>query len=244
MKTLILLLVVSSSLFAFSKKDLSLALGAQASSLTYKRGIITHKGYQVVPIFALNLFSEDLFIAGSGLYYKMNLTKNLNFMTRLNLNSTNDRPLFYSNEDEVDRVRREKTNELDFFVQYDFSFASYIRLDYSKDLTAHKGQYVALKLRYDLINSKSKELIEPGIFVSAGHGDKEHNDYLYGEGAKSGMNNVEYGVSITSTKAIANFWPTLKITEFQILGDENKKASFVQETKGFSIEALFAMKVW
>lgn len=244
MKKIILLLLVSNSLYAFSKKDLSLALGAQTSSLTYKRGIITHKGYQIIPIYALSLFHKNIFAAGSALYYQVKLNEKIKLTSRLNFNSTNDRPLFYSNEDEEDRIRRDRTSEFDTFIQYDFTDASFIRLDYSKDLVAHKGNYAAIKFRYDLINSKNRMLFEPGFFISTGMGDQNHNEYLYGLGASSGKNNIEYGFSITSSKAIDNLWPTLKVTQFEILGQGNKNASYVQETKGFSIEALFAMKVW
>ncbi len=229
---------------SFAKKDLAVAIGAKASSLIYKRGIIIYEGVQLSPIYSINLFRKDLFIAGSALYHNLIFSKNIRLLTRINLDATKDRPLYYSSEKEDDRIRREKTNELDFFFQYDFTHSSYIRIEYSKDLVAHYGQYSAVHLRYDLRTNKSPTLIQPGLFLSLGQGDKNHNEYLYGEGAKSGVNNIEYGFSIVSPKAIDNFWPTLKITQFEILGKDNKEASFVEEKTGISVEFLFAKRVF
>jgi hypothetical protein len=227
----------------FSKKDFHLAIGAQGSSLVYKRGIITYEGYQIIPIYSLNLFREDLFIAGSALYSNVKFTENFRVLSRFNANATKDEPAYYTTEKENDRVRREKTNEIDLFFQYDFNHSTYLRLEYSKDISAHHGQYSAMHFRYDLRNTDAPTLIQPGLFVSAGFADKSHNEYLYGTGASSGFNNIEYGFSITSPKAIDNFWPTLKLTHFEILGD-NKDASFVEEKSGLSIEFLFAKKVF
>lgn len=242
---LILTTLVQAKDSFFSKKDFSVAIGAQGNSLLYKRGIITHKGYQVFPIYAVSLFNPNLLLAGSALYYKLNLGEKFSVRTRLNFDATNDEPLYYTNEDEEDRVRRDKTNELDFFLQYDFTHSSYIRFQSSKDLVAHKGSYYELKIRYDLLDQGEKRLVQPGLFISAGYGDKDHNTYLYGIGAnKDSVNNIEYGFSITSPRAIDNFWPTLKITKFEILGDENRSGSFVQEREGFSVEALMAFKAW
>jgi hypothetical protein len=243
---LTLLLIASTSLSAavFSKKDFTLALGAQANSLLYKRGIITYEGYQVAPIYSVSLFRKDLFIAGSAVYYNYTLKNNIRLLSRFNINSTKDAPLYITDEKEEERVRRDKTNEFDLFLQYDFTHSTYIRLEYSKDLVIHNGEYTALHARFDFKDSGSPSLIQPGLYVSIGQGDKSHNEYLYGAGASSGLNNIEYGFSIISPKAIDNFWPTLKITRFEILGDKNRNASFVQEKDGISLQLLVAKRLF
>jgi hypothetical protein len=242
--TFLLIASTASSATVFSKKDFTLALGAQANSLIYKRGIITYEGYQVVPIYSVSLFRKDLFIAGSALYYNLEIINKIRLLSRLNINATKDEPLCITDEKEEERVRRDKTNEFDLFLQYDFTHSSYIRLEYSKDLVAHHGEYTALHLRYDFKDSGAPTLIQPGLFVSLGQGDKAHNEYLYGAGADSGLNNIEYGFSIISPKAIDNFWPTLKITRFEILGNENRDATFVQKKDGISLQLIVAKRLF
>ncbi len=234
----------------FAKEKFQVALGLQADSLIYKRGIITYEGPQAFPIYAVSLFHPDLILAGSALYYKQRvLYENLYFRTRLNVNSTNDTPLYFTTEKEEDRIRREDTTELDLFLEYLMPNESFLRLNLSQDLVAHKGHYLELRARLGLLNLIKNEgeraLIQAGLFVAAGYGDQRHNEYFYGQGAnKSGVNNIEYGISVVSPKVIDLFWPTFTISRFHLLGEENKNGSFVQELKGWSAQALFAFKVW
>ncbi len=253
MKTFNLILLffcisVTTKAAVFEKRHFGIAAGLQASSLLYKRGIITYKGYQVFPIYSVQLFNPNLLIAGSAIYLKTPLIgENFFIRTRLNFGATPDKPLYETDEDEDERVERDTTNELDIYVEKHYANGSFLRGQISKDLKAHNGYYYEMFARVSLINfDKVSEpaLLNVGLFASAGYGDEKHNEYLYGIGAnKSGLNNLEYGLSITSPRAIDSFWPTLKISTFQILGD-NKEGSFVRETTGTSIEALFAFKVW
>lgn len=238
-------LVILSILLTFltQASDFEFSLGAQSSSLLYKRGIITHKGFHLAPFISINVPKWNLLFAGSSLYHKLEFTEKFHLRSQLHFNSTNDEPLFYVNEKEEDRIRRDETNELNLFFQYDFTKSSYARIQYSKDLKAHKGNYFEFEGRIDFFNN-DKGFLNPGLFASIGHGDDKHNEYLYGLGANGSVSNYEYGFSIVSPRAIESFWPTLKITRFHILGDENKKAAYVKEVKGFSIEALVAFRVW
>lgn len=233
---------------SFDKKYLEVAAGLQANSLLYKRGIITYEGYQVFPIYSVKLFHPDLLLAGSALYYKHNfLHDNFYFRSRLNIDSTLDQPLYYTTEEEEDRVRRDSTSELDFFLEYDANEKGFIRLQYSKDLVEHKGNYFELRGNIALGNFIKKRkgyLIQPGLFTAVGHGDKKHNEYFYGDGAEASLNNIEYGILVNSPGVIDIFWPTLKITRFEILGDKNREASFVQEKDGWNIELLMAFKIF
>ena len=234
----------------FSKDDFKVALGAQADSLIYKRGIITYEGPQAFPIYAVSLFHPDLILAGSALYYKQKiLSENLFFRTRLNIDSTNDTPLYFTTEEESERVRRESTAEFDFFLEYLMPSESFIRFNFSQDLVAHKGQYLELRGRlglFDIIkNEGERALVQAGVFVAAGFGDQRHNEYFYGQGAAaSGFNKVEYGISVVSPKVIDLFWPTFTISRFHLVGDNNKNGSFVQEQNGWSVQALMAFQIW
>ncbi len=230
--------------------EFHVALGGQAESQIYKRGIITYGGSQALPIYAITLFNPDLILAGSALYYKRQFfNKNLFIRTRLNFDSTNDSPLYLTSEKKDDRIRRESTAEFDLFLEYLFPNESFLRLNVSQDLIAHKGHYLELRGRLALFdwlkNPGEKALIQPGLFFAAGYGDSKHNEYFYGAGANtSSFNNIEYGLSVTSPKVIDLFWPTFTISRFNLLGENNKNGSYVQEKNGWAVQALFAFKVW
>lgn len=233
----------------FSQKDFGLILGGQASTISYKRGIITYEGAQAVPFFGAQLFHPDWLFAGSALYYRRELSKNLLFRTRLNFDATGDDPLYETSEDIEARVTRESTTELDLILEYTFSDDSFLRFLVSQDLVAHNGHQLELRGRwaiYDVIKkSGEKALAQLGLFAQVGYGNGDHNEYLYGVGAEaSGFNHVEYGLSVTSPKVIEAFWPTMKLTRFHLLGEGREKASYVQETDGWSFEVLAAFKVW
>ena len=120
---------------------------------------------------------------------------------------------------------------------------------FSQDLKAHKGFYTEIYSHIALIdffkNDKGQILVQPGVFISLGGGNQEHNRYLYGEGASHfRATNVQYGLSILSLGAIDEFWPTLRVSRFEILGDSNRTASYVEETQGWQAELLFAFKVY
>lgn len=232
----------------FKKSNLQVAAGAQFNSLLYKRGIITYQGHQAIPIYAISLFNPNLLLAGSALYFKHNLTNNLNIRTRLHFDSSQDRPLYYTSERMDSRIRREITNELDFFLEYNFDQGHYLRYELSKDIKTHHGVYHEIRGRLALADffkgTNQHPLIQPGFFTAIGHANKEHNLYFYGPGAKSGLNNIEYGLYITSPKVIDVFWPTLKLTRFEILGEENRRAGHVQQKAGYSLQVLMAFRVW
>jgi len=234
----------------FNKKDLTAAIGLQSDSLLHKRGIVTYGSYQVFPIFSITLFNPDLSLAGSAIYYKYRLLgKKIILRTRLNIGSTPDRPLYYTDEEEDERVRRDETSELDFFLEYQNEDNYYVRFQSSTDVAENNGQYFELYGHIPLYNfskgKRSESLIQLGAFVSVGYGDLKHNEYLYGVDASDwSINNAEYGFSISSPKALEMFWPTLKFSRFQILNDDNRSASFVKEKDGWNIELLVAKRVW
>lgn len=242
--------LLTSPSWAFDSKHFAVALGGQYSSLLQKRGIITYKGYQAIPIFSVQLFHPRLIWAGSALYYTHPLTSENHFLRfRLNIDSTLDRPLYYTEEEETARVRRETTSEWDVHYELRSQGGSHIRWELSKDLVAHEGLYSQIYSHlalFDLYkNKKGKVVVQPGLFASIGGGDLKHNTYLYGVGADDwSLTNVQYGLSVTSPGVIDSFWPTLRITRFEILGDKNRTAAFVRETEGWQIEALMAFRVF
>lgn len=242
------------------------ALGAQYSSILHKRGIVTYDGYQLLPIYALSFWDPQVVLAGTALHYKHYLTedeKNI-FRIRLYLDATLDKPLYYTRVKENKNIERETTTELDLFYEYQTSLGSFLRFQWSQDLVASKGSYVELRGFVPFYNfleggENNKPILQPGLFVSVGAGNKKHNEYLYGVGAEDsfGVNNVEYGLYVLSPRAIDSLWPVVKITHFELKGDKNQTASFVKfqdgdiktqgkhkaKIKGWQIEALFAFRL-
>lgn len=245
------LVLFSSSLGAkeFSTRHFEVALGGQISSLLYKRGLITYEGYQAVPVFAVQLFHPQLLWAGSSLYYTHSLLKNTDLRLRLHFDSTKDKPLYYTAEDKEDRIRRESTSEFEAYLEQHWSKGLF-RLQLSQDLVAHKGRYAELHTRLHLMDlivggDNRKPLIQPAVFAGIGGGDLDHNTYLYGPGAADwSLTNVEYGFLVASPRVIDPYWPTFKLTWFEILGENNRSAAYVQEKDGWQAELLFAFRVW
>ncbi len=232
----------------FKTIDFSAALGAQATSSLNKRGIITYGSFQAFPIYAVNLFNPNLMLAGSALYYKYQYNSNLVFRTRVNFDATNDDPLYETSEAKNKRVKREQTTEIDFYAEYIFSNHSYLRFNVSKDIAEAKGFFVDALARVSLfdpfVKGKYAELFDIGLYIASGYGDKKHNRYLYGLGSnKSEMTYYEYGLSVTSPKAIEHFWPTLRIYQSKLLGNA-RLGSYVLEKEFTTVEALFAFKVF
>ena len=251
LKVFLAIALVSASAMAnfFSKKDLNIALGAQASSLLYKRGIITYGGHQITPILSVTLFNPNLLLAGSALYYKHALSEKFFLRTRINTNSTLDRPLYYTDEREGERVQRDKTSELDFYFEYINDNTTYMRLQSSTDLVANNGQYFELYSHLPVFNFSTglnkESLFLLGAYASIGYGDLKHNEYLYGDGASGwSLNNYEVGLTVRIPKVIDIFWPTFKLSRFEILGQGNRNASFVEEKHGWAVELLAAFRVY
>ncbi|MEZ4872055.1 MAG: hypothetical protein R2827_07390 [Bdellovibrionales bacterium] len=87
-------------------------------SLHAKRGIITYEGYQVLPAFYVQLFAPDLYLIGKAIYYIQKFEDpNWKIRYRLNMDSTQDDPFYYTSEAEEDRVRRKTTSEFDVFLK-------------------------------------------------------------------------------------------------------------------------------
>ncbi|MEZ4872056.1 MAG: hypothetical protein R2827_07395 [Bdellovibrionales bacterium] len=120
----------------------------------------------------------------------------------------------------------------------------------SQDLTAHGGTYFELYSKVALgqfykDEKTGKAKVQPGFFFAFGGANEPHNRYLYGDGAASGgVTNIRYGLSIASPAKSDVFWPVIRITRFELLGDENKSAALVRETSGWHAEATMVWKVF
>ena len=151
------------------------------------------------------------------------------FRSRLHSDSTLDQPLYFTEEEkENERIRRETTNELDLFLEYRFEQRGELAFMASQDLSAHQGTYAETSGRLVL-----------GNFIP------KNNSYLYGEEASdTGLTNYSVGFSISSPAVIDIFYPVVKITYSEIIGDKNRAASYVKERSHWQALALFAFRIF
>jgi hypothetical protein len=235
----------------FSKDDFAVALGAEYLSQLERRGIIVYKGYQVFPIYSVDLFNPDLQLVGSSLNYRWRLdSQALTLRTRLSIDSTNDSPLYETKEKKTDRIRRTSTSEVEGFLEW--RALSYMELSasISQDIGAHGGTHGEVGTRLILGNFVQREergaMIQPALFGTLGLATKRHNEYLYGNGAEKGLSHYTFGFSVSSPAVIDTFYPVLKISRFGLLGNKNRSAAFVRsdEKDSWQILALAAFRVW
>ncbi len=247
--TMTLVVTPKSQASSFANENFKVIVGGQTKSLLMKRGIVTYEGFQAAPIIGVQLFHPDWLLTASTLYYNRFISEHWIVRSRLNFNATEDDPLFVTSESKDARVRREKTTEWDLFLEYRWHDQSFVRWQYSQDLVAHKGYHTELMARFSVYDFLKKAnglpLIQPGLFAKLGFGNSTHNQYLYGDGADTASTNfTEYGLWLASPSVIDPFWPTLTVSKFQILGEGNKSAAYVEEQEGWQATLLFAFQIW
>lgn len=241
-----LLIVVFLAPLIASANNWKVALGGIATTQNVKRGMITYKGHQVVPIYSVEKEGLPFLLAGTSFYYRREVSENIILRSRIRFNATGDRPSYFTETDESETIKRDHSTEWDIYLEH-LTQDHYYRLEVSRDLTSHESHYYELHLRQAVYNYKRpgmKAVIQPSIFASVGYADRAHNQYLYGNSAVSGLNNYEVGLIIASPNVIDPFFPTLKLSYFEILGDENRSAGYVEDKSGISFELLLAFRVY
>jgi len=235
----------------FSKENFAVALGAEYVSLLERRGIIVYNGYQIFPIYSIDLFNPDLQLVGSSLNYRWRTSDQaLTVRTRFNFDSTNDSPLYETAEKKTNRIRRTMTSEVEGFLEWRALSHLELTTNISQDIGAHGGTHGEVGARVILGNFLQREnraaMIQPALFGIFGVATKNHNKYLYGVGAEGGLSHYAYGFSISSPAVIDTFYPVLKITRFGLLGDKNRSAAYVRsgEKDSWQVLALAAFRIW
>ncbi|PCI27504.1 hypothetical protein COB52_04725 [Candidatus Kaiserbacteria bacterium] len=248
MKLLIVFFLLMLSLPAISK-DWSLthfqaAVGAEYLSNLNKRGATLYEGYQVIPIFAIELFHPDFELIGSTLNYKHRINPYLLLRTRLNLSASGDKPLYETNAALLEQ--REGTMEWDGFIEFALPGRGELSLEYSQDLKTHKGFYTEAKIRIVVTDFSFRgRTFEPAVFASLGGGNLAHNSYLYGVGSSDyTATNYSLGVSLSAPPEIDHFFPVLQFKYYELIGDATRTASFIgSRNSGFQVLGLFAFKL-
>jgi hypothetical protein len=229
----------------FSKDNLVIAIGAKVESILTKRGLITYGSEQVIPIFAIDIFSPDLQLIGSGLYYKYQFSNTkFNYRFRYNFNATNDSPLYESSEADDKRIEREQTSEIDNMFEFETK-NHYTRILFSKDIIEHMGLFTELHIRqrfYEHKIGKKNLVLKYNLFYETGHGDNKHNNYLYGIN-KSDITYHSYGINLSTPEVIDSFWPVIQFERFELLNSA-RDGVYVDEKAGYKFSALMAFKVW
>jgi len=194
-------LAVVSALFSAPAQvqalEFNLSLGAEYLSNLSKRGMTLYDSFQVIPIYALDLGSNDFVIVGSGAYYRNDLTDQIRYRSIINFNPTGDKPLYETNGVKAD-TPRPVTYEWDNVIEFEVPGRGEASVALSQDLNAHKGRYIQTGMR--LISYRPSwwaQKLEPAVFGTIGGGTEAHNRYLYGAGAESGLSHYEYGFSLS-----------------------------------------------
>lgn len=232
----------------FATKNFAVAVGAEYFSQLDRRGIVTYGSYQLIPIFAVDLFHPSLQLVGSTLNWRQQISDSALYRLRLNFDAANDVPLYYTGEKEAERVRRTTSSEAEFFLEYTpFSFLE-TTVNVGTGFGGYSGLYseasVRLKLGRYLERGKGF-LIEPAITASVGGGSDEHNRYYYGAGSSPGLSYTTVGISVASPGIIDHFYPWLKIYRSTLLGSNREALNVRQnEREHWTFLILGAVKVW
>jgi len=235
---------------SFSSKNFKVAIGGEYLSLLAKRGVVTYGSYQIIPIYAVDVFHPDLQIVGSSLNYKMAWDGDKYLVRfRYSHNAAGDRPLYETAEKETQRVRRTRTAEVESFFEYTLLPWAELHFSVSQDISVHRGTHGSFGTRLILGNywmKGERPMIQPAIFLEGGLASKSHNQYFYGEGARGGLSNYSVGFSVSSPAVIDRFYPVLRVSRAGILGKENRSASFIRssERSHWQIIALGAFRIW
>ncbi len=224
---------------------IKLSIGVEYLSNLSQRGATFYDAPQIFPIFALEIFSPQLQLLGSSLFYRTRLRPNLVY--RSQLNTIKDRVVYKTRVPLTDRNKREKTMEFSQIIDWEIPNHGEIRFSAAQDIKAHGGIYLSTQLRLVPMSLKIySKTIEPALFITIGAGSKAHNQYLYGRGAEEfSFTDYSIGFSLSLPPTIDPFFPFLKIQHYGVLGTKNKNASLVRgEPRGWQFLLLGAVKVF
>lgn len=222
-----------------------ISAGAAYVNQITRRGLKVYGGDQFLPVLSMNLGSPRFFISGLTLNYKTTPFENLIVRYRLAANATSDEPLYKSQEDLQSRAHRTKTTEAEIFWEYRFLPFLEFTGNISQDLIAHGGTYAKAGFRW-IVGNYFENLMEPAFFISQGFGNKPHNEYLYGAGAKEGSAVQYFGFSIACPKKVDAFYPVLEITKSWLNRDLVGSGVFVRADEIENTQFLIwgAVRVW
>lgn len=206
----------------------SISVGAVYASLLERRGVINYRDFQAVPSISFFFFDDRLEFLGDSLSYRDFIYENkIRFRTRLA--SISDGPLLPNyrsvREGMPDRPDSyEWQNGLEFFFPaYDETYISELDLTYSKDISIHHGDYFDVIAKFRLgsfLFPILKMQAEPNFVVTAGIGDKRHNQYFYGPSDDaSGLNNASAGFWIAFPEEADRWYPVIQLMAFEAVGD-------------------------
>ena len=232
----ILLLVLSSAIWAKSPEPLrtglvsTASLGVVASSLMNHRGVVTYDDFQVSPFLVFIFFDEKVEFLGNSIGFRDYIAGDfLRFRTRLQYVS--DTPYIPRNKTiEARGTQREDTYEVAnglefFFPGYNSEYLSEISLMHYKDIKIHRGDYLELQAKIKLFDFKtglSKAKLEPNLVITTGWGNARHNRYAYGTSNTNGETYRSYGLWIAIPEVVDRFYPNMQLTYFETASNQRQ----------------------
>lgn len=231
----------------------SISVGAVYYSLMQRRGVINYRDFQAIPSISFFFFDDRLEFLGDSLSYRDFIYENkIRFRTRVA--SISDNPLlpnYRSVRDGMpDRPNSyEWQNSLEFFFPaYDETYISELDVTYSKDISIHHGDYfdVMAKFRLGSFNFPVLNyLAEPNFVVTAGIGDKRHNQYFYGpDDEASGITNTSAGFWVAFPEEADRWYPVIQLMAFQTVGDHGHAAYAEGRNRGVLLGIIATTSLW
>ncbi len=230
-----------------------ISLGGGFASLLEKRGVIYYKDFQIAPVVAAYFFDRRIEYLTDSIGYRQFLIED-RLRWRSSVHYINDDPLFPKHKNfmhrTVDRAGTfEWMNRLELYLPSYSKYQGELDVGIAKDLKEHSGVYLEISGKIKIFeknwNIISDDRSEVNLFATVGYATQEHNEYLYGVGAKEGFTHLSTGVWINFPDRADRYTPIVMIKYFEVLDRQNRNASWaVNNNHGLMVTLVGALPVY
>ena len=221
-------------------------LGIRYSSIYKKRGVIVYRDFQIDPVISLFFFDDHLAFLGDSLEYQQFISRDqIRFRTKVAV--VDDNPIFPDYESvRNENINRPRTYEwsigFDFYIPgYNSDYIGEFEFFYSKDLSAHNGNYLNLTTKLKLFEfTPFNTSLEPHLVATIGYGDRAHNQFFYGPSAsEAGLTDYAIGLWMAFPGLADRHYPIVQIMHFAVMGDKNRRAEYADNrNQGYLISFI------
>lgn len=228
-------------------------MGGGFANLMEKRGVIYYKDFQVAPVVAAYFFDRRVEYLTDSIGYRQFLIED-KLRWRSSIHYINDDPVFPKHKafmhQAVDRAGTfEWMNRLEFYFPTYSQYQGEFDIGLGKDLKEHSGIYLEfsgkIKVFEKTWNIISDDRSEVNLFATVGYATQEHNEYLYGLGAREGFTHLSTGIWINFPDRADRYTPIVMIKYFEVLDSQNRNASWAQNNNhGIMVTLVGALPVY
>ena len=219
------------------------AVGLAFFSNISERGATFYEGYQLYPVFTLELFHPNLKIYAPNIFYRHRWNDYILF--RGGLNSVQIETPYTTNKKKKDYQRKDSFEaigsvELGIPRHGEFTFRI------SQDISEHNGIATEGHLRWIFYNLPIQDSdLQFALNYALGAGAKEHNIYFYGEGAEESFSQNHHSLSFSVSNSEDHLYPIFEVRYYEVLGDKNRRASIAKDkTHGIHVQLFFVFNVF